>query len=126
MSPQTSIDFMVTPDMTAAERSVWFVIRNHEGAARAIKAEDVSTLSGLSVRNVQRAIHELIHRHRKPIGGSMSAPYGYYLAVTPEERAEAARLYRDRAKGMLATAAVSEGISAEEYLRRYQTELGAA
>ena len=123
MSQQTALDFLVSSTMTDAEVRVWRALRTHEGRDRAIKADLLAELAGMNVRNVQRAIHSLIHDHRKSIGGAMDAPAGYYVAVTREDREEAARLLSSRAKAMLATAAIIEGVTTEEYLRRHQTEL---
>lgn len=123
---QTAIDFMVGAEWTDAEMAVWRALRTHEGRARAIKADTVAELAGLSVRNVQRAIHSLIHNRGKPIGSSMAEPMGYFVAVTTEERTAAAELHRTRGLAMLTTAARIMDIDQRELLRQIQTELDAA
>lgn len=123
MSAQTTLDFMVGHDWSVAEVMVWGALRGHEGAARAIKADDLAELAGMNVRNVQRAIHSLIHERGKAIGSSMAPPFGYYVAVTHEERVEVARLHRDRGIAMLTTAAKILGIDRAAYVRRVQTEI---
>lgn len=123
---QTALDFLVSHTMEEREVRVWSALRTHEGSARAIKASDLADLVGLSERNTQRAIHELIHRHRKPVCSSMAEPFGYYVATSAAEREEGSRLLRDRAIAMLETASIIEGISRAEYVRRHQLELGDA
>jgi hypothetical protein len=123
---QTALDFLVGSEWTEAEISVWRVLRGHEGRASAIKADTVAELAGLSVRNVQRAIHALIHARGKAVGSSMSEPMGYFVAVTAEERQAAAELHRTRGLAMLTTAARIMDIDRRELLRQLQTELDAA
>jgi hypothetical protein len=123
---QTAMDFTVSHEMTEMERAVWSALRHHEGAASAIKCETLAMLAELSERNVQRAIHSLIHDRAKPIGSSMREPMGYFIAVTPEERRAAAKLHRDRGLAMLETASKIMAIDRRELLRQIQTELDAA
>lgn len=121
--PQQVLDFTVTHDMTDTERSVWYALRRREGPGRAIKAEDLAELVGISERNVQRAVHALINERGKSIGSSMTEPFGYYVAVTPEQREEAAGLHRRRALAILATSAAIVGVTLEEEVARFQTQL---
>ncbi len=123
MSAQTSIDFLISSDMSEPEVRVWQALRHHEGEGRAIKAEDLAALVGINVRNVQRAIHTLIHKRGRAIGSSMQEPFGYYIAVSPAERDRASKLHRSRALAMLATAARIAGVTKAEYARRHQEEL---
>lgn len=123
---QTALDFTVSHDMGEMARAVWQVLRTHEGPECAIKAELVVELAGLSERNVQRGVHELIHVHGKSIGSSMREPFGYYVAVTHEQREEAAKLHRERGLAMLTTASKIMAIDRRELLEQIQTELDAA
>jgi hypothetical protein len=68
VSAQTTLDVLVGSEWTEAEIAVWRALRGHEGAARAIKAETLAELVGVGVRNVQRAIHSLIHERGRAIG----------------------------------------------------------
>lgn len=123
---QGVLDFMIASDWTAAEQAVWRVLRGHAGREKAIKAELVAELADMNVRNVQRAIHSLIHHRAKAIGSSMSEPMGYFLAATSEERRDAAKLHKDRALAMLTTASKIMAIDRRELLAQIQTELDAA
>lgn len=123
---QGVLDFLVGSEWTEAEIAVWRALRGHEGAAHAIKAEALAELVGMNVRNVQRAIHSLIHERGRAIGSSMREPHGYYVAVTHAERVEVAKLHRDRGVAMLTTASKILGIDRREYVRQVQTEIEAA
>lgn len=126
MSAQHALDFLVGSEWTEPEITVWRALRGHEGAAKAIKADALAELVGINVRNVQRAIHSLIHKRGKPVGSSMSEPMGYFVAVTADERRTAAELHRTRGLAMLTTAARIMAIDRRELLRQIQTELDAA
>lgn len=120
---QHAIDFMVVPEMSEDELAVWYVIRLHPGATRAIQVDALAAQVRMQPRKVQSIVRALIHDHGKAVGTSMRRPFGYFHAVTSEERVEVADLHRRRALAELATAAKISGIDRAEYIRRFQTEL---
>jgi hypothetical protein len=120
------LDFTVAHGMSEQEARAWYVIRNREGAANAIGVKDLAERIDTSPRNAQRIVRRLIHDFGKAVGTSMTSPFGYYHATTPEERAQVAKLHRDRALAELGTAAKILGIDRAEYVRRFQLELGNA
>lgn len=122
---QTALDFFVTPDMSDDEHKVWNVLRFREGPASAIQVEAVAELVGIPARRVQQIVRTLIHERGRAIGTSMAEPYGWFLAVTHEQREAVADLHRRRALAELSTAAKILGIDRREVVRRFQTELDA-
>lgn len=119
MSAQTAMDFMVTHEMTESDCKVWSALRtNHEGAARAIQVDTLAELVGIGSRQVQRIVRRLITLHGKPVGTSMRAPFGYFVAITREEREQVAALHTARALSELAVASKIKGVTVAEEIQR--------
>lgn len=74
--------------LTENEQSVFDVLDHHRGRGQAIGLDAVAAYTGLSEREVQSAVAELIEHHGRPIGSAVKKPMGYYLIETEEELAE--------------------------------------
>lgn len=117
---QSTLDF---PELATDEAVVWNELRDRRGSNRAIRVGTLAELVGMKPRKVQEIVHALIHEWGKPIGTSMSKPFGYYHIVEAEERKHVVELHTRRGIAELATAAKISRISTEECLRRCLAEL---
>lgn len=112
------------PAWTPEQIAVHTELKRHRGAASAIKAEDLAEAVCMdSTRRLQRVIHELINTHGVAVGSSMRDPFGYYLAVSTEEKREAGRFLIRRCARIGRTARSIMDAADEEVVRMFQTEL---
>lgn len=115
------------PAWTEDQLAVHAELRRHEGADRAIRADDLATAVGMdSTRRLQRIIHQLIYVHGIAVGSSMREPYGYYLAVTCTERREVGESLIRRGFAIVETGRRVGDIDEAEVVARLQTEMGGA
>ena len=75
------------------------LLAGHKGAANAICIREIVERLTLNVeqwdpRTVKAAVKDLVERFGIPIGGSRKKPYGYFLILTAEDQADAARPLR--------------------------------
>jgi len=103
-----------TPD----ERRVYRALLHHQGAASAIKCDDLADAVGLRSRALQGVIHDLIHRHGIAVGSSMREPYGYYLAASEAELEDVARMFDRRAEAIQETGEMLRQRGKDELRRR--------
>lgn len=78
------------------------VIQGHQ-KADPITGHVLAEMFGTSVRQVQTVVEELRAAGYK-VGSSMVHPFGYFIAVAPEELAETVEQYRIRARHFAITA----------------------
>lgn len=106
---------------TDEERAVMAALpRGRDNAEQVpVLAEEV----GLTGRRLQAVIAHLLEAHRVPIGTAMSAPYGAYIIIDPDELGETVRLLRCRGLANLQRAACLRAMSLDRYLAEVQTEL---
>jgi hypothetical protein len=83
-----------TAIMTEEEKRVWQVLATCRGRAMAILGPEISDLTGIGYKRVQKIISGLVCHHGKPIG---SGTCGYYIPMTMEEDEDAAYYLRHRA-----------------------------
>lgn len=93
------------------------------GREEARRIADLATETGLSDRDVQSIVEDLILKHHVPVGSSMRPPYGNYLIVDREDLDRTETLLRDRAIKGLRRAAALKGMAVQDYMRRVQTSL---
>lgn len=95
-----------TGEMDEGTAEILRIIASHKGAAQAVSIRQIlrvmnagledyalhpSAGVGWNERNVKAAVKDLIERFGIPIGGSRKPPYGYFLILTAEDQADAAR-----------------------------------
>lgn len=80
--------------ITDEQRALLRILSGHKGAASAITIAELlklQSLSHLDPRAIKLAARGLVVDYGLPVVGMRRPPYGYYLAITPEELAEAVR-----------------------------------
>jgi predicted ArsR family transcriptional regulator len=80
--------------ITDEQRALLRILSGHKGAAFAITIAELlklSSLSHLDARAIKLAARGLVVDYGLPVVGMRRPPYGYYLAITPDELAEAIR-----------------------------------
>jgi hypothetical protein len=80
--------------LTEDQRALLHVLRWHKGADRAITIAMLDAKLNIDVRGIKDAVRSLVVDFGLPIVGSRRQPYGYYIAITAEEIAEAIRPLR--------------------------------
>jgi len=89
-------------DLDEGTAEILRIIASHKGAANAISIRGILFFLkvGWNERTVKAAVKDLIERFAMPIGGSRKPPYGYFLILTAEDQAEAARPLRNELKSL--------------------------
>lgn len=64
------------------------VLAKYRGRANAVGLDTVAALTGMTERQVQTAVAELIESHGMPIGSAVKKPMGYFLIETEDELVE--------------------------------------
>jgi hypothetical protein len=77
--------------LTEAQRGVLHMLRYRQGAAHARPLAELATELKLQPRDVKAAVKSLVEDFGLPIGASRSAPFGYFLCVTPGDVDDAVR-----------------------------------
>jgi hypothetical protein len=78
------------------------LLAGHKGAANAVSIAEIRRQLSffISPRDVKDSVKDLIERFGVPIGGSRRPPFGYFLIVTAEDQADAARPLRNELKSL--------------------------
>jgi hypothetical protein len=98
-------------------------LRNARGAGQARPISELSPLVNLSERDIKEAVRILVVDFCLPVVGSRVKPYGYYLAVTTQERLDAARTLKHEIRALAARVRALEGKqSLREFLGQMQLE----
>lgn len=88
-------DAQVKPwPLTAEQRDLLRLLQWHKSVAQAITIADISAKLSIDARAVKEAVRSLVVDFRLPIMGSRRPPYGYYLAITPEEISQGLKTLR--------------------------------
>ena len=99
-------------------------LRLARGAKLARPIRELAGLLDLSEREVKQAARTLVVEFGLPIVGSRVQPYGYYLAVTTEERLAAASTLKHEIRALARRVRALEGHKAMvEWLGQLQIEM---
>lgn len=120
--PRIATDALCDTD----ERAVAGILNQCVGEGWAMQVADVARATGIPARRCQSIVRHLIVDHGAPIGTSMRAPFGWYLAETPAEMDRVVELHRSRALSELTTMARLRGTCLRGILSQIQTELEVA
>jgi hypothetical protein len=96
-----------------------------QGSKRARPIRELAQLLDLSEREVKQAARTLVVEFGLPLVGSRVKPHGYYLAVTTEERLQAATTLKHEIVALARRVRALEGHKAMiEWLGQLKIELG--
>ena len=96
--------------LTDDERQVLAMIRYRRGASNAIKLAEIQQRTRLNVRTIKDAVRTLRMNFHLPIGSSKHAENGgYFLMITPEDRAIWRKDVLDQARAQLAVLRACDG-----------------
>jgi hypothetical protein len=100
-------------------------LRHAHGAKQARPIRELARQLDLSEREVKQAARTLVVEFSLPLVGSRIQPYGYYLAVTSEERLQAANTLKHEIVALARRVRALEGHKAMiEWLGQLKIELG--
>ncbi len=112
-----------TIDLSNEEKTVYNIIKMHEGRENAIKSKDVSRGSGLAEVKVRKIVSELVRFHRKRIGSITSNPPGFYIIVDDEDLKKQVVALRHRGLTILNRAAALDHTTIDDQFNRAKVEI---
>jgi hypothetical protein len=89
-----------TSPLSEEERRLLLVLQKHMGHDNAIWISRLTERLDLSPREIKAAARNLVVKLGLPVVGSRQAPYGYYLAITPEELLSARNVLLSEVKAL--------------------------
>jgi hypothetical protein len=123
-APVWSPDLTTEAGMDDEARSVFRALYpSHQGRAHAASRDDLAGETRLDDRRLRDTIGILVERHGIPIYSAVRPPYGYYIAATEEEIADAYRTLRSYALSILRRMGRLGRIVPERRRREIQCEI---
>lgn len=122
---QMEIKWSESASLAPHESAVWDVLStSHRGRAAAVTQAVLSTVVGMSARELRRTIKSLIENHRLPIGSTPHHPAGYFVITSQKEAKAVTRRYYRGALSLLYRMRCLDDISRRDLSDQIEIDLG--
>ena len=121
--PSPNLTRMDEGYMEYLDRRILEILQNHQGKAKAIRADELQRQVMASTRKIRAVTAKLVTERRLPVASTVNPPYGFYLITNAEEAKECLAQYWSRVEEVAKRAHILADVVKEQFGVETQLEL---